>query len=1167
MSVAMTLSLCTFGAWGADSTADTGAGLRNAVAAASSGDTITLSENVDLGSSALALPGGVTIDMNGKTINGTIHVTGGTIKGPAGDGTTPDIVGPTATDGAGYRTDDAVIQIAASGGAISAITIADGDVTLAHNYGTTNNMNLVLGAGASFTIPAGIVFDAWSPLTVNGTLTINGTLLLSGNSALANNGTVVAGTAAALNQAVSAGGNVRLGADIAADVVIPSGKTVALDLNGKALTGASAYTETDPNAQWPYLAEQSTYTAVVNRGKLTITDGSPAKTGRISAAGENASALYNDEGATAELNGGTFTTNKASGAVAASQQDNWYVIRNHGTMTMNDGVKVTTGGDYQLTGNTMITNGYEQFENQGAEAHLANGKNAVMTINGGVYEGGVFVVKNGDWDGEMTINGGTFAIRNTTAGKASNWGAVVSNSNNCTMTITGGVFNGAAEGKDPVVKAKTKSAADEGSGLTITGGTFSGPSDVLQTLNKASGASPDAIINVQSGNFTGTINQNTEATGAGASRSYAIGISGFDIFGGNFTADPTIYLADGYITANSTVSGYKYTATAKPPVDVNVAAAVAAPEVKEAEASAAIPAAAVDAVNEAAKEVAVDKSNSESMAALTAAAADVVQDKVTETVAKQALTDVTALPANKETTVTAEDVTVLAQTYFAIEPKAAETNADGAVTSVTLEIKPMCQLVATTNDVAEEASYNENAVATSGDEQNAVKLGAPTPIEVVQPVTFTIGLPVSLVVADGKSSTGYAPLTIRHVKENGDIYYYTATVTASELQSALSFYGTFTVTHGFSTFTLAAQDTHTMSVAYDAAGGTASVTSKDYAVTDVGNALATAAKSGYTFDGWKFTYGQGGAITGATETYKTLTDALWTAVTAGKDATVSVKATAQYSAAAASDSGTAAKYVITAKAGSNGTVTPAGDTSVASGSSKTYTIAPNTGYAVEDVTVDGESVGAMTTYTFRNIAASHLIQATFYPASWVNPFKDVAEKNWYFRAVRYVNANGLFDGISSDTFAPDEAMTRGMFVTVLWRLENKPVVNYAMNFTDVKEDQWYAEAVRWAASEKIAKGYGDGTFRPSAPVQRQELAALLYRYAQYKGYDVSVGEDTNILSYDDAFTISEYAMPAIQWACGAGLMDGYGGNIHPRDSATRAQVAKVMMAFRENVTK
>jgi hypothetical protein len=123
------------------------------------------------------------------------------------------------------------------------------------------------------------------------------------------------------------------------------------------------------------------------------------------------------------------------------------------------------------------------------------------------------------------------------------------------MTITGGVFNGAAEGKDPVVKAKTKSAADEGSGLTITGGTFSGPSDVLQTLNKASGASPDAIINVQSGNFTGTINQNTEATGAGASRSYAIGISKFDISGGNFTADPTIYLADGYITANSTVSG------------------------------------------------------------------------------------------------------------------------------------------------------------------------------------------------------------------------------------------------------------------------------------------------------------------------------------------------------------------------------------------------------------------------------------------------------------------------------------------------------------------------------------------------------------------------------------------------------------------------------------
>ena len=324
--------------------------------------------------------------------------------------------------------------------------------------------------------------------------------------------------------------------DVKENITIPADVTVTLDLNGKTLTGANSCA-----SGWGNLENQNKYTAIVNKGTLIIEDSSKGKTGHVTAGGELASALYTDAGATTTLAGGTFTTALATTeAQKTTQQGNWYVIRNHGTMTMNNGVKVTCGGNYMLSGNGFITNGYEQFENEGKEAHLAN--DAVMTINGGTYEGGIFVVKNGDWDGVMTINDGTFSIAGSTAGSASNWGAVVSNSNNCTMTINGGTFTGATGGLDPIIKAKTKSAVNEGSGLTIKGGTFSGDNDVLQTLNKANSASPAAIINISAGHFKGKINNNTEATGEGASRSYEVGASELSISGGYFSSDPGAYI-------------------------------------------------------------------------------------------------------------------------------------------------------------------------------------------------------------------------------------------------------------------------------------------------------------------------------------------------------------------------------------------------------------------------------------------------------------------------------------------------------------------------------------------------------------------------------------------------------------------------------------------------
>ncbi len=183
------------------------------------------------------------------------------------------------------------------------------------------------------------------------------------------------------------------------------------------------------------------------------------------------------------------------------------------------------------------------------------------------------------------------------------------------------------------------------------------------------------------------------------------------------------------------------------------------------------------------------------------------------------------------------------------------------------------------------------------------------------------------------------------------------------------------------------------------------------------------------------------------------------------------------------------------------------------------------------------------------------------------PFTDVDTAKWYHLSVDYVLTHKMMNGVSSRAFAPNANLTRGMLVQILYNLEGKPK-DTAANFSDVQADAWYAAAVGWAASNKVVTGYADGTFRPNAAVTREQAAAILYRYAQSKGIDVSVGENTNILSYVDVQQASEYAIPALQWAVGAGVLNGKnGGRLAPTGTATRAEIAAIMQRWCENIIK
>ena len=179
-------------------------------------------------------------------------------------------------------------------------------------------------------------------------------------------------------------------------------------------------------------------------------------------------------------------------------------------------------------------------------------------------------------------------------------------------------------------------------------------------------------------------------------------------------------------------------------------------------------------------------------------------------------------------------------------------------------------------------------------------------------------------------------------------------------------------------------------------------------------------------------------------------------------------------------------------------------------------------------------------------------------------FDDLDITKWYHFDTDYVIENGIFKGTTETTFEPDSAQTRAMMVTVLYRVEGEPAVNRSIPFADVDMGAYYANAVIWGQQNGIIKGYSETEFGPDDKITREQIAAIMHRYSQYKGYDVSVGENTNILSYDDFDSISEYAIPSMQWAVGSGLIKGKSeSTLNPLDNATRAEIAAILHRFIE----
>lgn len=322
---------------------------------------------------------------------------------------------------------------------------------------------------------------------------------------------------------------------------------------------------------------------------------------------------------------------------------------------------------------------------------------------------------------------------------------------------------------------------------------------------------------------------------------------------------------------------------------------------------------------------------------------------------------------------------------------------------------------------------------------------------------------------------------------------------------------------------------NTYTITYDLDGGTAEGNPASYTVESGAITLAEPAKPGYTFTGWS-----GTDLEGA--------DNLDVTIPAGSTGDRSYTAHWQvntvYSTLRFETRGGSALATLALPYGSRVDLTK-------------Y-VPTREGFAFTGWYTDRELTQRVTSLTLTN--------STVVYAGW-NPFTDVGSGDWFYEDVLYVYNQGLMEGTGADTFSPDAAVTRGQVVTILWRMAGSPAVNFAMNFSDVTEDTWCAEAIRWAASEGIAKGFADGSFGQDVYVSREQLAAFLYREVQRQG-----GGFTGMwyfpLNYPDIEELGAFADEAMHWCVMTGVLQGTAdGRLAPKATTDRAQLSAILHRY------
>ena len=976
---------------------------------------------------------------------------------------------------------------------------------------------------------------------------------------------------ASLQKAVDNAGKgetVTLLQDTAEDIVIPEGAELTLNLNGKTLANHENHT-------------------ITNKGTLTITGG-----GTVDNVTHARAAIQNEPGGNVVLNGGAYTRSKENGQNAeASGGNSYYNIVNHGTMEINSGVSVTQNGQFS----SMIENGwYNGSQNTG-------GKNSVLTINGGTFSGGLNTIKNDDY-GELVINDGTFTSMSQAA--FLNWNVA---------TVNGGTFDAAGASNGVILNGYIDGTMDQGK-LTINGGTFNaGEKTVITTMG---GGTHSGDIEITGGTLNGSVVLTDSSEGARLTITQKAKVTG------NVTNSGK---ADVAITDGATVSGQVSNSTAGGTMSVVNSTIGSVPEGTTAE-TIVIVNSTVDGTltTNTAENAAVmvgGKTYETLGAAITAAKAGdtiyVLKDipeaagiavpsgknftidfgghayTLKDPGAGSAGTESNGFQFLKDSTITLKNGTVriaegtisikrIIQNYANLTLEDmhffAEHQADGedyalSFNNGSIIFKGDTDIVTTSDeaiafDVCKYSSYPSTNVTF--DESYTGTINGKIVYDSTDADTHKLTIQGNGTFGAIEAASGAAEaaksgieVTSGHFAKpvNED---YLADSVKAQLESASNPEAPYSYYPSLEAAQAAAQPGDTITEVNATSGEKKYTVTLDYADGDTKDSvytvtegteltLPTPSRSGYTFEGW---YDGSSRVSSP---YKVTKDVILTA---------------EWDYNGSSSSSGSTRYTVSVEDTDNGSV-KVSPTRASKGSTVTVTVKPDEGYELDKLTVtdkNGDSVKLTDKgdgkYTFKMPASKVTVEAVFTavePEPEGLPFTDVTSGDWFYDAVAYVYDKGMMEGTTDTTFAPTMNLTRSMIAQVLYNLEERPEAPGAAGFPDVAAGAWYADAVNWAAARGIVKGYDTGAFGPEDSVTREQLAAILYRYAQAKGYDTTQG-GMAVREFSDSASISDWAQTAMSWAVNAQVLSGKGnGVLDPQGTATRAEVAQMLMNFGEHV--
>ena len=639
------------------------------------------------------------------------------------------------------------------------------------------------------------------------------------------------------------------------------------------------------------------------------------------------------------------------------------------------------------------------------------------------------------------------------------------------------------------------------------------------------------ILNDSSNTINGSIDVYCYGTGA----SECPDKPELTISGGHYTVDPSAYLETGYAAAASNKDGYVYQVVKATNTPAEVVPEAPKVENKLPEDASQEDQQLADKISGALQgddnKVSIEEDVMKAAAGTVAS-----QNTVTTDQGEQALENGNISVSDDDT------VTIVVQPYLDVTLTKATS---GLQKDFTVDITPMYRTVATT-DV--------NNIVVEGEKANAVVIGTPEELKISKTVTVTIPLPTDFV------APGTDKLYIHHQK-NGITYVYEGAVKVDAL--------TFTNPHGFSLFTItsAAPQAKIGDINYATLQDAVNAVENNQTITLLANGSATVSRE-ITF-----------TITGDFKAEITA-DSGYKLTQNGNTYTITEKSTSGgASHPEAGSTSSSDRYEITKPSKvENGSI-KVSDSKAEKSDTVTITVTPDEGYELDKLAVydkDGDKIDLKDKgdgkFTFEMPKGDVEIEVSFAlieDETVKANFADVAADAWYADAVQYVYENGMMSGTSETAFSPDLTTTRGMIVTILYRLEGSPDLsneNLGYPYADVDANAYYADAVYWARQNGIVSGMSAEQFAPNNAITREQMAAILYRYAQFKGYDVSAKADLSV--YTDAAQVSTYATDAMAWANGAQLIAGTSqATLTPAGNATRAQVATILMRFCENIAK